>query len=99
MLQLQRIWAILAKMAGVKRYVYASSCSVYGHTENDLYDETRPAGSSYPYGISKLQGEQAVLQLISENFSVISLRKGTISGYCPRAIVPPQLEMERAFVR
>jgi nucleoside-diphosphate-sugar epimerase len=74
----------IAKMAGVKRYVYASSCSVYGYTENELYDETRPATSSYPYGISKLQGEQAVLQLVSENFSVISLRKGTISGYSPR---------------
>jgi nucleoside-diphosphate-sugar epimerase len=49
-----------------------------------LYDETRPVSSSYPYGISKLQGEQAALQLADENFSVISLRKGTISGYSPR---------------
>jgi nucleoside-diphosphate-sugar epimerase len=40
--------------------------------------------STYPYGISKLQGEQAALQLIDDNFSVISLRKGTISGYSPR---------------
>jgi nucleoside-diphosphate-sugar epimerase len=74
----------IAKMAGVKRYVYASSCSVYGYTENKLYDETSPASSSYPYGISKLQGEQAVIQLIDKDFSVISLRKGTISGYSPR---------------
>ncbi len=76
--------AYIAKKASVKRYIYASSCSVYGYTENDLYDETRPVGSSYPYGISKLQGEQAALQLADENFSVISLRKGTISGYSPR---------------
>jgi nucleoside-diphosphate-sugar epimerase len=74
----------IAKNAGVKRYIYASSCSVYGYTENELYDETRPVSSSYPYGISKLQGEQAVTQLISDKFSVISLRKGTISGYSPR---------------
>src|SRR5271169_6238692 len=74
----------IAKMAGVKRYVYASSCSVYGYTENKLYDETSLASSSYPYGISKLQGEQAVIQLIDKDFSVISLRKGTISGYSPR---------------
>jgi nucleoside-diphosphate-sugar epimerase len=74
----------IAKMAGVKRYVYASSCSVYGYTENELYDETRTATSRYPYGISKLQGEEAVLQLVEQNFSVISLRKGTISGYSPR---------------
>jgi nucleoside-diphosphate-sugar epimerase len=74
----------IAKNAGVKRYIYACSCSVYGYTENELYDETRSVGSSYPYGISKLQGEQAVLQLMNDDFSVISLRKGTISGYSPR---------------
>ncbi len=76
--------AYIAKIARVKRYIYACSCSVYGYTENELYDETRTVSSSYPYGISKLQGEQAVMQLASEDFSVISLRKGTISGYSPR---------------
>src|SRR5271163_3327588 len=76
--------AYVAKLAKVKRYIYASSCSVYGYTENELYDETRPVSSSYPYGISKLQGEQAALQLADEDFSVIALRKGTISGYSPR---------------
>jgi len=76
--------AYIAKQAKVRRYVYASSCSVYGYTENDLYDETRPVSSSYPYGISKLQGEQAVMNLAGEDFSVIALRKGTISGYSPR---------------
>src|SRR5579871_2155744 len=74
----------IAKQAKVRRYIYASSCSVYGYTENELFDETRPVSSSYPYGISKLQGEQAVMQLVNDDFSVISLRKGTISGYSPR---------------
>jgi len=76
--------AYIAKKANVRRYIYASSCSVYGYTENELFDETRPVSSSYPYGISKLQGEQAVMQLASDEFSVIALRKGTISGYSPR---------------
>jgi nucleoside-diphosphate-sugar epimerase len=76
--------AYTAKKAKVKRYVYASSCSVYGYTENELFDETRPVSSNYPYGISKLQGEQAAMQLADESFSVIALRKGTISGYSPR---------------
>jgi len=76
--------AYIAKRAGLKRYIYASSCSVYGYTENELYDENRPVSSSYPYGISKLQGEQAVLNLVDEKFSVIALRKGTASGYSPR---------------
>jgi nucleoside-diphosphate-sugar epimerase len=76
--------AYIAKKAGVKRYIYASSCSIYGYTVNELYDETRAVSSSYPYGISKLQGEQAVMNLMDEEFSVIALRKGTISGYSPR---------------
>jgi nucleoside-diphosphate-sugar epimerase len=76
--------AYTAKKAGVKRYVYASSCSVYGYTVNEVYDESRPAVSSYPYGISKLQGEQAVMSLLDDHFSVVALRKGTISGYSPR---------------
>jgi len=76
--------AYTAKKAGVKRYVYASSCSVYGYTVNELYDETRPVASAYPYGISKLQGEQAVMNLVDSHFSVVALRKGTISGYSPR---------------
>jgi nucleoside-diphosphate-sugar epimerase len=76
--------AYIAKIAKVRRYIYACSCSVYGYTENELFDETRPVSSSYPYGISKLQGEQAVMQMMNNEFSVISLRKGTISGYSPR---------------
>src|SRR5437899_5687886 len=40
--------AYTAKKAKVKRYVYASSCSVYGYTENELYDESRPVSSTYP---------------------------------------------------
>jgi nucleoside-diphosphate-sugar epimerase len=76
--------AYTAKQAGVMRFIYASSCSVYGYTENELFDEDRPVSSSYPYGISKLQGERAVLQMCNPDFSVIALRKGTVSGYSPR---------------
>ncbi|MFQ5823392.1 MAG: NAD-dependent epimerase/dehydratase family protein [bacterium] len=74
----------IAKQAGLKRFIYADSCSVYGYTENELYDENSPAVSNYPYGISKLQGEQAVMQMIDKNFSVICLRQGTVCGYSPR---------------
>jgi nucleoside-diphosphate-sugar epimerase len=76
--------AYIAKKAKVKRYIYASSCSVYGYTENKLFDEDSPVSSSYPYGISKLQGERAVMQMVDSDFSVIALRKGTVSGYSPR---------------
>lgn len=76
--------AYKAKKAGVKRFIYASSCSVYGYTVDRLYDEESPTVSNYPYGISKLQGERGVLQMQDENFSVIAIRQGTISGFSPR---------------
>ena len=77
--------AFLARKAGVKRYIYASSCSVYGYTVNELYDEESPVACAYPYGISKLQGERGVFQMCEHcDFSVISLRQGTICGYSPR---------------
>ena len=74
----------IAKRAGIRRFIFSGSCSVYGYTVDKLYDETSPAISSYPYGISKLQGESSLLQMAGESFSVISLRKGTVSGYSPR---------------
>lgn len=74
----------IAKKGGVRRFIYAGSCSVYGYTVNELYDETSPAISNYPYGISKLQGEQAVIQMQEKDFSVIAFRQGTVSGYSPR---------------
>jgi nucleoside-diphosphate-sugar epimerase len=76
--------AYLAKRAGVKRFVFASSCSVYGFTEDELWDEDAPTMTAYPYGISKLQGESGVRHLQDDGFSVIILRKGTVCGYSPR---------------
>jgi nucleoside-diphosphate-sugar epimerase len=76
--------AYIAKLAGVKRFIYGSSCSIYGYTVNELYNEDSPVTCGYPYGISKLQGERGVLQMQDENFSVIALRQGTVCGYSPR---------------
>ncbi len=76
--------AYTAKRAGVKRFIHGGSCSVYGYTVNELYDETAPTISNYPYGISKLQGEFGSLRMHGDGFSVIALRQGTVSGYSPR---------------
>jgi len=74
----------IAREAGIKRFIYAGSCSVYGYTHNKTFTEEDIAICNYPYGASKLQGEQAVLSLVSEDFSVICFRQGTICGYSPR---------------
>ncbi|HNR30231.1 MAG TPA: SDR family oxidoreductase [Candidatus Hydrogenedentes bacterium] len=76
--------AFQAKCAGVRRFIYASSCSVYGYTVNQLYDEDAPVTCAYPYGVSKLAGERGVLQLQDDAFSTIALRQGTVNGYSPR---------------
>ncbi len=76
--------AFQSKAAGVKRFILASSCSVYGYTIDELYNENSPATCQYPYGISKLQAEKGCLQLTDDNFSVIALRKGTVCGYSQR---------------
>jgi nucleoside-diphosphate-sugar epimerase len=76
--------AFLSKNAGVKRFIYASSSSIYGYTHDKFYDENSPTISKYPYAISKLQGESGVMQMADKDFSVISYRQGTVSGFSPR---------------
>jgi len=76
--------AYVAQRAGVRRFVYGSSCSIYGYSTDVLCGEDEPTVCHFPYGISKLQGERACLQLRDEGFSVLSLRKGTVCGWSPR---------------
>jgi nucleoside-diphosphate-sugar epimerase len=76
--------AYISKKAGVKKFVYASSCSVYGFSDDRFSIEEDPTFTQHPYGISKLQGERGVLQIADDNFKVIALRKGTVCGYSPR---------------
>ena len=74
--------AYLCRKAGVKRFIYASSASVYGFTEK-VCTEGDETISDYPYGISKLLGE-LVLQFQDKNFSVVVLRQGTVCGVSSR---------------
>ena len=76
--------AYMTKRAGVKRFIYASSCSVYGYTANNLMDEESPVSPQFPYGISKLAIENMIMNMQDDNFKPISLRKGTVGGYSPR---------------
>jgi nucleoside-diphosphate-sugar epimerase len=74
----------LAKQAGVKRFICASSCSVYGYTKNKTLNENSLVKPSYAYGISKLQCEQGLITLEDENFRPILFRKGTVGGWSPK---------------
>lgn len=76
--------AFICKQARVRRFIFASSCSLYGFAADRIYNETDNVFSSHPYGISKIQAEHIIEKLADEKFSTICLRKGTISGYSPR---------------
>ncbi len=79
--------ATLAKKSGVKRFILASSCSIYdlGLTANTtIKTESSVVRPRNPYSKSKYFAEQAILRLANASFSPIILRKGTVFGYSPR---------------
>ncbi len=73
-----------AKDHGIRRFVYASSCSVYGLCTELANEYGTIPHPSFPYAISKLMGERALECLEDSQFRPISLRKGTVVGYSPR---------------
>jgi nucleoside-diphosphate-sugar epimerase len=74
----------LARAAGVRRFVFSSSCSNYGASGPDLLDETAPFNPVAPYGISKVQAEEGLLELATDNFSPVLLRSATAYGVSPQ---------------
>lgn len=76
--------AKLSKEYGVKRYVLASSCSVYGFRENIILDEDSPLNPLTTYAKCNVSAEKDVLTLANENFTVTVLRQATVYGLSSR---------------
>lgn len=77
--------AKLAKEAGVSRYIYASSCSVYGRgQEGQPVNETSPCHPVSLYAKCKLQVEQELLKLADDSFCLVLPRFATVYGASPR---------------
>jgi nucleoside-diphosphate-sugar epimerase len=84
-----RILGEMAKKRGIRRYIFASSCSVYDvgvvDEERDvLLNEESAVAPRAVYAVSKLQGERELLSLKDDNFSPVILRMGTLFGFSPR---------------
>ena len=79
--------AKLAKAAGVKRFIFASSCSVYDkgiEAADRIRDENSEVAPKTVYSSSKHKAEKELLKLSDNKFCVVILRTGTVYGYSPR---------------
>jgi nucleoside-diphosphate-sugar epimerase len=76
--------ATLAKAAGVRRFVYTSSCSVYGVANSEFVTEQSPTNPQTAYAICKTLVERDVRQLADRDFSPVFLRNATAFGTSPR---------------
>src|SRR6266852_5224289 len=75
--------ARLAKRAGISRFVFSSSCSMYGAAGSEILDENAPFHPVTPYAESKVLVEQELPSLADSNFSPVFLRNTTAYGVSP----------------
>jgi len=76
--------AEIAKTSGVRRFIFSSSCSVYGAAGEDWIDEQSKPNPITPYGISKWRAEVDLGRLADARFSTVFLRSATAYGFSPR---------------
>jgi nucleoside-diphosphate-sugar epimerase len=75
--------AEMARQAGVERFVYTSSCSVYGVAQSDYVDETSPVNPQTAYAVCKTLVERDLKPMASDQFSPVYLRNATAYGASP----------------
>ena len=75
--------AKLAKEAGVPRFLFAGSCSVYGKGAKLDLDESDPLNPLTAYAQSKIESESLISKLADDNFSPAYLRNATAYGHSP----------------
>ncbi len=76
--------ANMAKKVGVERFIFSSSCSIYGIAKEDTVDESSQVNPLTAYAKSKIETEKALLSLSDDNFCVGLMRNSTVYGYSPK---------------
>ena len=76
--------AELAREAGAARFLFSSSCIMYGMSVTEEVDETSPLEPRTEYARSKVGAERAISELATDDFSPVFLRNGTVYGVSPR---------------
>jgi nucleoside-diphosphate-sugar epimerase len=76
--------AELAREAGVKRFLFSSSCIMYGLSSANVVNEESPLDPQTEYARSKVESETALRELADDDFSPTYLRNGTVYGVSPR---------------
>ncbi|MBV9221118.1 MAG: SDR family oxidoreductase [Methylobacteriaceae bacterium] len=76
--------AKFAKQSGVSRFIFSSSCIMYGMSAAAVVDETSPLAPRTQYARSKVEAERDLFRLADEHFSPTSCRNGTVYGLSPR---------------
>lgn len=76
--------AEISRQVGVERFIFASSCSMYGKAGDDILDETANFNPVTPYAKSKVYVERDVAPMATDTFSPVFLRNATAYGVSPR---------------
>lgn len=76
--------AEMAKKVGIRRFVFASSCSNYGAAGNQMQTEEGKLHPVTAYAISKVRVERDLAQLADDNFAPVIMRNATAYGVSPR---------------